>query len=69
MKLSARDVLAGKVPEVRKGTTTAHVRLELAGGAAISASVTGEAVDDLGPMVGEQAYAVVEASDVTLGGD
>jgi molybdopterin-binding protein len=46
MKLSARNVLPGKVLEVKLGTTTAHVRLELAGGTVITASITNEAVED-----------------------
>jgi molybdopterin-binding protein len=69
MKLSARNVLAGKVVEVRKGATTAHVRLELPGGAVITASITNEAVDELGLKAGDQAYAVVKASDVMVGKD
>jgi molybdopterin-binding protein len=69
MKLSARNILAGKVVEVRKGATTAHVRLELPGGATITASITNEAVDELGLKAGDQAYAVVKASDVMIGKD
>ena len=69
MKLSARNVLAGKVLEVKTGATTAHVRLELAGGAVITASITNEAVEQLGLKPGEQAYAVVKASDVMIGKD
>jgi molybdopterin-binding protein len=69
MKLSARNVLAGKVLEVKKGATTAHVRLELPGGATITASVTNDAVDELGLKAGDQAYAVVKASDVMVGKD
>ena len=69
MKLSARNVLAGKVLEVKLGATTAHVRLELAGGAVITASITNEAVQELGLKVGDQASAVVKASDVMIGVD
>lgn len=69
MRLSARNVLSGKVLEVRKGATTAHVRLELPGGAVITASVTNEAVDELGLQPGDDAYAVVKASDVMVGKD
>lgn len=69
MKLSARNILAGKVLEVKKGATTAHVRLELPGGATITASVTNDAVDELGLKAGDQAYAVVKASDVMVGKD
>ena len=54
---------------MRKGATTAHVRLELPGGAAITASITNEAVDELGLKAGDQAYAVVKASDVMIGKD
>ncbi|HWX51015.1 MAG TPA: molybdopterin-binding protein [Roseomonas sp.] len=69
MKLSARNVLAGKVVEVRKGATTAHVRLELPGGAMITASITNEAVEELGIKPRDAAYAVVKASDVMVGKD
>ncbi len=69
MKLSARNVLAGTVQEVRKGQTTAHVRIRLEGGEVVTASVTNEAVDELGLAVGERAYAVIKASDVMLGKD
>ena len=33
MKISARNRLKGKIIEVTKGATTAHVRIEVAGGA------------------------------------
>ena len=69
MKLSARNVLAGKVLEVKLGATTAHVRLELAGGAVITARITNEAVQELGLKVGDKASAVVKASDVMIGVD
>ncbi len=69
MKLSARNVLPGKVLEVKKGATTAHVRLELDGGTVITASVTNEAVDGLGLGAGDRACAVVKASDVMVGKD
>jgi len=69
MKLSARNVLAGKVLEVKKGATTAHVRLELPGGAVVTASITNAAVDELGLAAGDQAYAVIKASDVMVGKD
>ena len=69
MKLSARNVLRGKITEVRKGTTTAHVRIALAGGAVITSSITNEAVDELRLAVGDDAYAVIKASDVMIGRD
>jgi len=67
MKLSARNVLAGKVLQVNKGTTTAHVKIEVAPGAVITASITNEAVDDLGLKAGDKAHAIIKASDVMIG--
>ncbi|MDQ0324197.1 molybdopterin-binding protein [Rhodopseudomonas julia] len=66
MKLSARNQLKGKVVEVLKGATTSHVRIDI-GGAVITSSITNEAVDELGLKVGQEAYAVVKASDVMVG--
>ena len=47
MKISARNVLKGKIVDVVKGATTAHVRIDV-GGTIVTASITNEAVDDLG---------------------
>ena len=66
MKISARNILKGKVLEIRKGATTAHIRLEIDGGATVTSSITNEAVDELKLEVGQQAYAVVKASDVMI---
>lgn len=67
MRLSARNVLAGKVLEVKKGATTAHVRMEIAGGAVITASITNEAAEDLALAPGDAVSAVIKASDVIVG--
>jgi molybdopterin-binding protein len=66
MKLSARNILKGKVVEVTKGQTTAHVRIDI-GKAVITASITNEAVDDLKLKVGDEASAIIKASDVMVG--
>lgn len=65
MKLSARNKLKGKVIDVRKGQTTAHVRIDVSG-TVVTASITNEAVDELGLKVGHTAYAVIKASDVMV---
>ena len=67
MKLSARNQLKGKVVEVVKGATTAHVKIELAGGAVVTASITNDAVADLTLTKGDQVVAVIKASDVMVG--
>jgi len=69
MKLSARNRLKGKILEVKKGATTAHVRLEIAPGEVITASITNEAVEELGLKPGGTAMAIVKASDVMIAVD
>jgi molybdopterin-binding protein len=69
MKISARNVLKGKVVGVEKGQTTAHVRIDIGSGTIITASITNGAVDDLRLKSGQEAYAVVKASDVMVGID
>ncbi|MGX7873448.1 TOBE domain-containing protein [Mesorhizobium sp. ORM6] len=69
MKVSARNVLKGTITEIVKGATTSHVRIDIGGGATVTASITNEAVADLRLEKGKQAYAVVKASDVMVGID
>jgi molybdopterin-binding protein len=68
MKISARNILRGKVVEVTKGATTAHVRIDI-GGAVVTASITNAAVDDLALATGKDAYAVIKASNVIVAVD
>jgi molybdopterin-binding protein len=67
MKLSARNQIKGKILEVKKGATTAHVRVEIAPGQVITASITNEAVDELGLKSSGAAIVVIKASDVMIG--
>jgi molybdopterin-binding protein len=68
MKISARNVLKGKILDVTKGATTAHVRIDV-GGTIMTSSITNAAVDDLKLAPGKDAYAVIKASDVMVGVD
>ena len=68
MKLSARNRLKGKIVEVKKGTTTCHVKIDV-GGTVVTASITNEAADELKLAAGQTAYAVIKASDVMVGID
>jgi molybdopterin-binding protein len=54
MKLSARNILKGKIVEVKKGQTTAHVRIDV-GGSIVTSSITNEAVDELKLAAGQSA--------------
>ena len=65
MKISARNQIKGKIVGVTKGQTTAHVRIDI-GGVIVTASITNEAVDDLALQVGDDAFAVIKASDVMV---
>ena len=68
VKISARNRLKGKILEVKKGATTAHVRLDV-NGTIVTASITNEAVDELGLKVRQEGYAIIKASDVMVGLD
>ena len=65
MKLSARNQLKGRIVTVTRGATTSHVRIDI-GGAIVTSSITNEAVDELGLAAGQNAYAVIKASDVMV---
>jgi molybdopterin-binding protein len=68
MKISARNVLKGKIIDVTKSATTAHVKIDV-GGTVVTSSITNAAVDDLKLSPGKDAYAVIKASDVMIGVD
>jgi molybdopterin-binding protein len=68
MKISARNRLKGKIVEVKKGTTTALVKIDV-GGQIVTAAITNESVDELKLAAGQPAYAIVKASDVMVGID
>lgn len=67
MRISARNQLKGKIVEVKKGATTAHVLIDIGGGTIITASITNESADELGLAAGKSVYAIVKASNVMVG--
>ena len=66
MKLSARNVLKGRILGIDKGSVTSPVQLDI-GGMTITSSITNEAVDDLGLKAGDDVTAIIKASDVMVG--
>jgi molybdopterin-binding protein len=66
-RLSARNQLKGKIIEVKKGTTTSHIRIDIGNGIVITSAITNEAVADLNLKAGDEAWAVIKASDVMIG--
>lgn len=65
MRLSARNQLRGKVSSVSAGAAIANVELDVQGQRLV-ASVTVEAVNELGLAEGDEVTAVIKASDVIL---
>jgi molybdopterin-binding protein len=61
--------MPGKVVALIRGVTTSNVKIELAPGFIVTASITNEAVDELGLCVGKPAMAIVKASDVIVSVD
>ena len=68
MKLSARNILKGKIINIKKGATTTHVKIDI-GGQIVTSAITNEAVDELKLAEGQNAYAVIKASDVMVAVD
>jgi molybdopterin-binding protein len=69
MKLSARNILKGKVTKVIPGAVNSEVILELPGGAQVVSIITKESAENLGLAVGKTAYAVIKASSVMIAVD
>lgn len=67
MKLSARNQIQGKVKEINKGATTAHIKIDIGNNNIITSSITNEAADDLNIQPGDTITVIIKASDVILG--
>jgi molybdopterin-binding protein len=65
MKISARNQLQGTVRGITRGEAIANVQLDVAGQRLV-ASITVEAVDELGLAEGSEVTALIKASDVIL---
>ncbi len=66
MKLSARNKLSGTVSEIHRGEAIANVAIDVSG-ARLVASITVEAVEELGLTEGSAVTAIIKASDVMVG--
>jgi molybdopterin-binding protein len=67
MKISARNMLKGKVKQIKPGAVNTEVVIELGGGSEIVSIITKESADKLGLVVGKEAYAIIKASNVIIG--
>ena len=66
-RISARNVIAGKVVEVKKGTVAAQVRVDIGGGNIVTSSITVDSVDNLALRPGSDVAVIIKASSVLLG--
>ena len=66
MKLSARNILKGKVVKISKGAVNSEIILELPGGTQIVSIITNTSVKSLELTKGKEAYAVIKASNVMV---
>jgi len=69
MKLSARNLLKGKITKITLGAVNAEVELELADNQKIVSIITINSVKRLGLEEGKEAYAMVKASSVMIATD
>lgn len=69
MKISARNVLQGKIKKIVPGAVNTEVVLELPGGIEMVSIITKSSAESLGLVVGKQVYAVVKASNVMIATD
>lgn len=69
MKLSARNVLKGKVKSVIHGAVNSEVVIELPGGANVVSIITKASAEGLGLAKGKDVYAVIKATNVMIGVD
>ncbi|MGD0575428.1 MAG: molybdopterin-binding protein [Anaerolineales bacterium] len=69
MRISARNVLKGKITRIQRGAVNSEITLELPNGVEIVSIITQHSVDNLGLREGAQAYAVIKASSVMIAVD
>jgi len=69
MKISARNILKGKVNSITGGAVNSELVIDLKGGAQIVSIITRESVKNLGLKKGKQVYAVIKASNVMVAVD
>ena len=69
MKISARNVLKGKVKQLTEGAVNTEVVVELAGGEEVVSIITKGSAESLGLEVGKEIFAIVKASSVMIAVD
>lgn len=66
MKLSTRNIIKGKVVDLKEDGLMAKVKIDVGNGNILTAVITAEAAKDLGVKVGEDICALIKATSVML---
>ena len=69
MKISARNQFKGTVVGIQEGAVNGIVKIDIGGGNVMSATISMNAIRELGLEVGKEAYAIVKATSVMVGVD
>ena len=69
MKISARNVLKGKVKKMVHGAVNSEITVELQGGAEVVSIITKASAERLNLAEGKEVYAVIKASNVMIAQD
>ena len=69
LKLSARNILKGKVKSITQGMVNVEVTVELPGGTEIVSVITKASAENLQLTKGKDVYAIIKASNVIIGTD
>ncbi len=69
MKISARNLIKGKIKKVVPGAVNSEVVIVTSGGEEIVSIITKASVDSLGLKEGKEVYAVIKASNVMVAVD
>jgi len=69
LKLSARNVLKGRVKSIQHGAVNTEVIVEIPGGVEMVSIITKTSAQSLGLKEGKEVYVIVKASNVMLGID
>jgi molybdopterin-binding protein len=67
MKLSARNQLKGRVTAIKEGAVNGMVTLDIGGGNTLTATISMDAIRELGLKVGSDAYGIIKATSVIIG--
>jgi len=69
MKISARNILKGKVKKLIHGAVNSEVTIQLPGGAELTSIITKQSAKSLKLAKGKAVYAIIKASNVMVGVD